>query len=1570
MFKTKLIVFIVSICFLLIWFTYWSVSVSFNWKLESADDTTYRTDMWNITLWDKYKFKFVAVVLWTDSNSATLSFPWFLKYDWWFSTDWSSCPISSSNYSNWTTTLTFSWISPVVPCIVEVFMDYKPDSLWSKSLTAVVNSSVEWTISATVTSDVTVTSVTTQDNNWNWYLDSVEIDFSDEFDLSLFDENYTSVKLGSVEATNYSLSWNSSNWSNLELFFDDWTRNTSKLPNFNLTWYTNWWIIFSTIWNTDILEVDWAKPVLISINWSDIIDSEWNSITWTVQINSNSNINFVFSEDIDESTICNILLKYWWVTAITWAWNKISWNNYEFNPDENLTWDIEIEVWTWVQDLSANWWNSIEYNVVEINVVDNEAPVWTNLWAWTWVVINSWQSSTNNRYVNLSLWATDDFWVSKMMISNYSNFSWASWQTYATSKTNWWLLEWTWIKTVYVKYRDWASNDSDVYSDTIQLNYTANYVNISTSIPSYVTTSTLNLQWWCSYNTAATNLYLEYSINSWPYQWNVICNNTSKEWSFVLSWYTLNSSNTLDIRFKHDNSVSVDTTFTHDNTGPTWTMTIKNWDTYTTSRSVNLQLSASDVNWVKRVFITWDVISSFRWYFNYTSPRLIQLTSWNWTKTVQVKYEDNAWNLTSSFITDTIIFDNTAPTWSVSINWWDSYTNSVDVTLTISATDTNWVTQMKISKLSDLSDASYVAYQTSGSYSFDSWDWSKTVYIKFKDNAWNESITYSDTITLDTTNPTTSISPSSGTYDNNNPVTLTINCSDWNSWCGDTYYRIWWWSYNSYTWTFDVSWSNESITVDAYSEDNAWNTSFTVSNTYTFDESYLNIISDVPDYYSWDSLLLTWNCENFSWSNDLEYTINDWVFTWFSCSGSNTWSKSINLLQNQTNEILVRFQDNHSLSVSWIVIHDNIPPSNLSMEINNWDAYTTSQDVNLSLTWTDDNTVYIMYLTWDIEAIWYTWYVESKNVELLTWDWTKTIYLKLVDIVWNESDIISWTIILDTTDPTVTASPEWWNFTSPVSLSLTLSESWKIYFSYNSDDDLISEWQVYWSSLTINSEKTIYYIWVDNAWNQSGKYSQIYTFNCSSWEEWNWTECETVEETSSSSGWGWWWGGGWWSYWWYSVCMTSQLRCVNWKYEKIKWVSCIWWKLWRTCSNLWWETVDSWSDSSKDSSVDDNLDEIEQKIVENNASQDDLSDYSVQDSKEKVKSQVSNEYDWVIEKIYSLFVKESQLWIKTSVISPKIKKAFSKYSYSLEQFMINILKFKETLDKSFKTKAKENLNDFVKYWAELKEIFYWYIDKDYLVIYKPADSNFRIVFDKIESRLIWKIQKLRNSNQISVDEYKQFVSAYNDFVLSVLVYKFEWYKKSLTVAKLKLDYILSVYNIKLIIPSEEIVVNEKYSRTINVWDSWDDVRMLQFHLVEKWYYDPNISKDWYFSDKVLQLSKKYLKIEYWINIGELVSKDILNKYFTTLNDNHLFKADKIQNSSSQYYRALNIWIEWNDVEKLQRLLYSEWYWWDYWITWYFWNLTFWNAKKYVLDKYWETISLPITVEQLRKYFVR
>jgi hypothetical protein len=114
----------------------------------------------------------------------------------------------------------------------------------------------------------------------------------------------------------------------------------------------------------------------------------------------------------------------------------------------------------------------------------------------------------------------------------------------------------------------------------------------------------------------------------------------------------------------------------------------------------------------------------------------------------------------------TVTLDTTAPAGvSISLAGGAATTNVQAITATIGTSDGDTTGyQMKIwgnvdesanANIQDAEgDSSWIAFSTSQSVTLSSGDGSKTVYVKVRDDVWNESAQQSDSITLDTSAPT------------------------------------------------------------------------------------------------------------------------------------------------------------------------------------------------------------------------------------------------------------------------------------------------------------------------------------------------------------------------------------------------------------------------------------------------------------------------------------------------------------------------------------------------------------------------------------------------------------------------------------------------------------------------------------------------------------------------------------------------------------------------------------------------------------------------------------------------
>ena len=167
------------------------------------------------------------------------------------------------------------------------------------------------------------------------------------------------------------------------------------------------------------------------------------------------------------------------------------------------------------------------------------------------------------------------------------------------------------------------------------------------------------------------------------------------------------------------------------------------------------------------------------------------------SNTLQHRAYDNAGN---EYVlpNQTIKINKTAPTGSITIHCGlccpSTYTSTVSVTLNLAATDAVGVTGYRVADGTDASGASTIAISSTTSFSADipwtlpSGDGTKTVAVQYRNAVGNWSPNYTDSIILDTTPPTGSITINGGApYTNSTSVTLNIAATDAE---GVTGYRV------------------------------------------------------------------------------------------------------------------------------------------------------------------------------------------------------------------------------------------------------------------------------------------------------------------------------------------------------------------------------------------------------------------------------------------------------------------------------------------------------------------------------------------------------------------------------------------------------------------------------------------------------------------------------------------------------------------------------------------------------------------------------------------------------------
>ena len=220
--------------------------------------------------------------------------------------------------------------------------------------------------------------------------------------------------------------------------------------------------------------------------------------------------------------------------------------------------------------------------------------------------------------------------------------------------------------------------------------------------------------------------------------------------------------------------------FQWDATAPSATIAVNNGAAYATATGVTLNVTSSDAHsgvtstQASNDNATYTAVSG-------TTPAWT-LTSTNGTKTVWYRVTDAAGNATT--VSDTIVLDTVNPSATISVANGAAWTTATGVTLNVSASDaTSGVATTQASN----DNVTYTAVSGSTpSWTLTSANGTKTVWYRVTDAA-GRTTTVSDTIGLDTVNPSATIAINNGAATTTSAnVTLDVTASDATSGVGTT----------------------------------------------------------------------------------------------------------------------------------------------------------------------------------------------------------------------------------------------------------------------------------------------------------------------------------------------------------------------------------------------------------------------------------------------------------------------------------------------------------------------------------------------------------------------------------------------------------------------------------------------------------------------------------------------------------------------------------------------------------------------------------------------------------------
>ena len=978
--------------------------------------------------------------------------------------------------------------------------------------------------------------------------DTISWCYSDTISLTAPQQFNNSIKV-------LDLAWNSNSITFETPVLDDVSPTWSVSYSPTLDTWTNWNVTVTPTCSDD----SWCKPVS-SIDISS--NSSWNII---IEDNSGNSTNLIYSvTNIDKNspsislTCSNSSITNTSVSCTGSMWNK--WPS----PD-TLTYSHNTNWWV----ISWNWTTTNGSNINYIytdNWTYNIALEWSDsAWNTTTSQAKSFKIDTSNPTINtsedLNIWFNNtnlkDFNFSLKDQRNSTNTSEETWLNNLNVKLNWSSIPTTWFTQT---------------SDTSQINVTIPKTSLSSIQEKNNNTLTFTITDKVGNSTTAT-YYIKYdnsnptwSVSYTPTSWTssniVITLNCSDNvsWCKQSTYFktiTANESGNITIQDNAGNSIDIPYNIDKiDKTDPNWTVSYSpSLDTWTNS-SVTISINCSDNTWG-----SWCKQNSYS-----TSTPI------NWAGSIQI--QDNVWN-TKSITYNVTNIDVTKPNWTISYSH-TSWTNT-PIIITVNCSDSeSWCKQASYSKTVTANESwiitiEDIAWNSKNIPYFVIWidtdppSWYTPTYspswwtnkdvtvnvncsdtwgswckqptfssgpiisnipwtITIEDNAGNSVNIPYNVENIDKTDPswTVSYSPDITSNWTNKDVTVTVNCSDSNSWCEQ----------GTYSKTVN---SNEvwNITI----QDNAGNSVDIPYNVDKIDKE--NPTLDVNNKnYNWNqniSIKLETNDDWWSWLNYSKYIWNNntWCTTsWINFDNntvpielSSEWENNLYLCNKDKawNETITSFGP-YYLDQTPPTINLDIPNSKLAWE-NNFEVKFTLDD-NLS-----QNITYSYDIKWDNPQS-----VSSKTINVNSEKIDIYSLTDASDMISGDIELFTITFnLIDQVGNTATYSNDFKIYPNLINESrstITLKNTnWRIYAnnfsSYKYDINLKDEfnnniynrkisniqqninWITWWNTIFTNM--------IDNNWsnallienfnsNNTSNSNWVYNFNLKSVTPWVFTQ--------------------------------------------------------------------------------------------------------------------------------------------------------------------------------------------------------------------------------------------------------------------------------------------------------------------------------------------------------------------------------------------------------------------------------------------------------------------------------
>ncbi len=422
------------------------------------------------------------------------------------------------------------------------------------------------------------------------------------------------------------------------------------------------------------------------------------------------------------------------------------------------------------------------------------------------ISINSDQPYTNSTNATLTLSASDTYNM-KMRFNN-SGSNWSSWESYNEEKANWQLSSGSGTKTVNFQVKDLAGNSATAVSDTINLDTTA--PSISNVQSSGITQTSATITWTTDESSTST---IEYGTTT---DYGTTSTNSTKVTSHTRTLTGLSSGTTYHYQVKSQDRAgnirtSVDKTFSTssgaDTTPPNAIEGVSATDKANAESTITLSWNQSNAP----DFAGYKVYRRGSTFTNVTSSN-VQLLTTITTRSTTTYDDTTATDGTTFYYAVTAIDTATPPNENQTVtsqtgisvddkpptttdNILSGWQTS-DVTVTFTPTDngkgvnkTYYTTDgSDPTNNSNVNRTQYAAPFTIGGENELGDDiWTIKFYSYDKNTTPNIENTHTETLRVDTTDPSTSDDGPSG-WQTTTPVTVTLNATDDTSGIYKTYY--------------------------------------------------------------------------------------------------------------------------------------------------------------------------------------------------------------------------------------------------------------------------------------------------------------------------------------------------------------------------------------------------------------------------------------------------------------------------------------------------------------------------------------------------------------------------------------------------------------------------------------------------------------------------------------------------------------------------------------------------------------------------------------------------------------